>query len=160
MKAKIPAPDDKDRASLIQYFERQDRHRAVKFLIEMIEDHSLYVELDEVLSVGQKFSYTYDFGSSTNLNLRVVSEREWLANPEDPVVLLARNVAPEFKCSVCGEPASVIYGGMWGDGDTYCKKHSKKYEYEGLILPVVNSPRVGVCGYTGPSTKYMRKYEI
>src|SRR3989442_8402217 len=67
LKVKIPAPNDKDRESVRQYFQRHDRQRAVKFLIEMIEDHSLYAELGKVLSVGQKFSYTYDFGSSTNL---------------------------------------------------------------------------------------------
>jgi hypothetical protein len=160
LKVKIPAPDDKDRESIMQYFQRHDRHRAVKFLLEMIEDHSLYAELGEALSTGQKFSYTYDFGSSTNLNLRIVSEREWLANPEDAIVLLARNVAPEFKCSVCGEPATLISGGVWSDGDTYCKKHAKKYEYGGLILPIVNSPRMGVCGYDGPNSKYESEYEI
>src|SRR5262249_38588520 len=69
LKVKISAPNDKDRESLMQYFQHRDRQRAVKFLIEMIEDHSLYVELGKVLSVGQKFFYTYDFGSSTNLNL-------------------------------------------------------------------------------------------
>jgi hypothetical protein len=72
MKVKVHAPDDKDRESIRQYFQRLDRQRSVKFLIEMIEDHSLYAELGKVLSVGQKFSYTYDFGSSTNLNLRIV----------------------------------------------------------------------------------------
>ena len=160
LKVKIPAPDDRDRESVMQYFQRRERQRAAKFLIEMIEDHSLYVELNEVLSVGQKFSYTYDFGSSTNINLRIVSEREWLANPEDAIVLLARNVAPEFKCNVCGEPATFISGGAWGNGDTFCKKHAKKHEYDGLILPIVNSPRVGVCGYDGPNSKYAREYEV
>ncbi len=160
LKVKIPAPNDKDRESIMQYFQRRDRQRAVKFLIEMIEDHSLYAELGKVLSVGQKFSYSYDFGSSTNLNLRVVSEREGWANPKDAVVLLARNLAPEFKCSVCGAPATLIFGGGWGDGNTYCKKHAKKYEDEGLLLPIVNSPRVGVCGYDGPGRKYAHEFDI
>jgi DNA-directed RNA polymerase subunit L len=84
----------------MQYFQRHDRHRAVNGLIEMIEDHSLYAELGKVLSNGQKFSYTYDFGSSTNLNLRVASEREGPLNPKDVIMLLARTIAPEFKCSV------------------------------------------------------------
>ena len=160
LRVKIPAPDDKDRESIMQYFQRHDRQRAIKFLIEMIEDHSLYAELGKVLSVGQKFSYTYDFGSSTNLSLRVVSERDGLVNPKNAVMLLARNVAPEFKCSVCGEPATYISGGVWGDGDTYCKKHTKKYEDDGLVLPIVNSPRVGVCGYDGPSSKFAREFEV
>jgi len=106
------------------------------FLIEMIEDHSLYAELGKVLSVGQKFSYRYDFGSSTNLNLRIVSEREGLVNPKDAVMLLARNLALEFKCSVCGAPATLIFGGAWGDGNAYCKKHAKKYEGEGCCCPL------------------------
>ena len=160
MKVKIPAPNDKDRDSIMEYFQRHDRQRTVKFLIKTIEDHSLYVELGKVLSVGQKFFYTYDFGSSTNLNLRVVSEREGLANPKDAVQLLARNRAPEFKCSVCDAPATLIFGGAWGDGNTYCKKHAKKYEGEGLLLPIVNSPRVGVCGYDGPGRQYAHEFEI
>jgi len=160
MKVKIPAPNDKDRESIMEYFQRRDRQRAVKFLIEMIEDHSLYAELGKVLSVGQKFFYRYDFGSSTNLNLRIVSEREGLVNPKDVVKLLARNLAPEFKCSVCDAPATLIFGGAWGDGNTYCKKHAKKYEGEGLLLPIVNSPRVGVCGYDGPGRKYAHEFEI
>lgn len=34
------------------------------------------VPVAEVLKPGLKFSYTYDFGSSTDLLMRVVSERE------------------------------------------------------------------------------------
>ncbi len=160
LKVKIPAPNDNDRESIMQYFQRRDRQRAVKFLIEMIEDHSLYAELGKVLSVGQKFSYTYDFGSSTNLNLRIVSEREGLVNPKDAVMLLARNLAPEFKCSVCDAPATLIFGGAWGDGNAYCKKHAKKFEDEGLLLPIVNSPRVGVCGYDGPGRGYAHSFDV
>ena len=40
LKVKIPAPDDRDRESVMQYFQRRDRQRAAKFLIEMIEDHT------------------------------------------------------------------------------------------------------------------------
>jgi len=113
-----------------------------------------------VLSVGQKFSYTYDFGPSTNLNLRVVSERGGLVNPKDAVMLLACNLAPKFKCSVCDAPATLILGGVWGDGNTYCKKHAKKHEGEGLLLPIVNSPRVGVCGYDGPGRTYAHEFDV
>jgi len=40
------------------------------------EESEMDVELCEVLNVGDKFSYVYDFGSSTNLALRVISERQ------------------------------------------------------------------------------------
>src|SRR5579859_2957053 len=160
LKVKLPARNGKDRESIMQYFQGHERQRAVKFLIDMIEDHSLYAELGKVLSVGQKFSYTYDFGSSTNLNLRVVSEREGLLNPKDAVIVLARNLAPQFKCDACDALATLIYGGAWGNGNTYCKKHAKKYEDEGLLLPIVNSPRVGVCGYDGPGRKYAHEFDV
>ena len=98
---------------------------------------------------------------STNLQLlRIVSEREGLVNPKDVITLLARNIAPEFKCSVCGAPATLVFGGAWGDGNTYCKKHAKKYEGEWLLLPIVNSPRVGVSGYEGPNSKYAHQFDL
>lgn len=34
----------------------------------------------------------------------------------------------------------------------FCETHAKRHECYNLdmLLPVVNSPRMGVCGYTGP----------
>jgi len=40
------------------------------------QEQDMDVELDEVLKVGQKFFHEYDFGSTTDLALRVVAERE------------------------------------------------------------------------------------
>jgi hypothetical protein len=121
-------------------------------LIEMLEDRSLGVSLEKVLKVGQKFRYEYDFGSTTELSLRVAGEREGvLTDEDDEVHVLARNLPPEYQCVHCGKPATKVAAGYdsWGVVEhAYCDACAKKAREEGW-LPIVNSPRVGVCGYTG-----------
>ncbi len=118
------------------------------------------VRLRKVLNVGTKFSYTYDFGSSTDLSLRIVAEREGamtnVNEDDDEVVqLLSRNEEPVIPCRKCGKPAIRVVPGyssveLGALCDT-CKLNSKENRYisEEDLLPIVNSPRVGVCGYTG-----------
>lgn len=121
-------------------------------LIDMLEDRSLGVSLEKVLKVGQKFRYEYDFGSTTELSLRVAGEREGvLTDEDDEVHVLARNIAPEYKCVNCGKLATKVAAGYdyWGVVEhTYCDTCAKKAKEDGW-LPIVNSPRVGVCAYTG-----------
>ncbi len=116
--------------------------------------------LSKVLKVGTKFSYTYDFGSSTDLSLRVIAEREGAmtnVNEDDDeiVQILSRNEEPVIPCRKCGKPATRIVPGynsveLGALCDT-CKPKRDEAEFisEDSFLPIVNSPRVGVCGYTG-----------
>ncbi len=140
----------------------EDRRLALKQvfireMIEMLEDRSLGVSLDKALKVGQKFRYEYDFGSTTELSLRVVAEREGvLVDEEDDIHVLARNIAPEYRCVRCGKPATKVAAGYdsWGVLEhAYCDACSKKAKEDGW-LPIVNSPRVGVCAYTGEDEAY------
>ena len=130
-------------------------------LIVMLEDRSLGVSLEKALKVGQKFRYEYDFGSTTELNLRVVGEREGvLVDEEDDIHVLARNIAPEYKCVRCGKPATRVAAGYdgWGiEEHAYCDDCSKKANEDGW-LPIVNSPRVGVCAYTGTEQAYSEEF--
>src|SRR5262249_49473959 len=107
-------------------------------------ERNMDVPVGEVLQPGLKFSYEYDFGSTTDLELRVVGEREGTASRKEPVRLLARNEPPEIRCERCQRPAAWVdtFEGGW-----LCEEGRGDKE-EG-ILPVVNSPRVGVCGYAG-----------
>ena len=129
------------------YFQKS----TLKFLLDMVEDRSLGVPLEKVLKVGQKFTYEYDFGSTTELNLRVVSERDGVVQEgDDPVTILARNVPPVILCKVCGKPATKVVGGYFNvEENAYCDKCARRSGDDEMMLPVVNSPRVGVCGYTG-----------
>jgi hypothetical protein len=132
-----------------EYRNRYFQRLLLETLLTMAEDRSLFVPLRKVLKVGQKFSHEYDFGSTTYLNLRVMSEREGVVSDEDdPVNVLARNVPPTILCRVCGQPATKVAAGGYYDVETnaYCSKCAGRSED---FLPVVNSPRVGVCGYVG-----------
>src|SRR5260370_1379556 len=125
----------------------------LKTLLTMVEDRSLDVPLEKVLKVGQKFTYEYDYGSTTELNLKVVSERDGViqeGEEDDPVTILAINVPPVILCKVCGKPATKVAGGYYNvEENAYCNKCARRSEDADMMLPVVNSPRVGVCGYSG-----------
>ncbi len=127
----------------------EEQRRLLELLLIMFEDRSLFVPLKRVLKVGQKFSHEYDFGSTTYLDLKVMAEREGIvSDKDDPVKVLARNVPPTILCQECGQPATrVAMGGYYDvEDNAYCNKCS---DGDDDFLPIVNSPRVGVCGYTG-----------
>jgi len=108
-------------------------------------------KLGDVLLPGVKFDHEYDFGTTTELTLKVVSEREGAIKSKS-VQILARNEPPDIPCGVCGKPATqvctqCIYEGPAG---WLCDEHAEAHACgEDYFLPVVNSPRVGMCGYTG-----------
>jgi hypothetical protein len=123
----------------------------------MEQESDMDVQLGKGLKVGQKFTYEYDFGSTTDLALRVVSERDGFIEDEDNdnIEILARNNEPEMPCVVCGKPAKRVAPGYYFgiEEHAYCsakcaKKNNEEFSFSEM-LPVVNSPRVGVCAYTG-----------
>ena len=116
-------------------------------------EKSLNVKIGTVLSPGLKFTHEYDFGSTTELTLKVTGEREGRIGPA-PLRLLARNDAPTWLCRVCGEPATQLHTEELYEEENpfYCDLHAEQQGDEWAFLPVVNSPRMGVCGYTGPET--------
>lgn len=114
-------------------------------------ERSLNVRLSEALeSSPSRFSYEYDFGSTTELNLRIGGERRG-AIGRQLVRLLSRNNAPVWPCHVCQQPATLVCAYCTYESESFvCKKHAQAHECEEeAFLPVVNSPRMGVCGYTG-----------
>ncbi|MEO7020414.1 MAG: hypothetical protein ABI234_09720 [Ktedonobacteraceae bacterium] len=140
------------------------------------DDGEMYVTLDDVLAVDDTFSYIYDFGSSTNLSFRVIAEREGALpahllgeddeedddeeddeedeededNEELEIIVIARNEPPALRCQTCGKPATHIMPEADAlDEAGLCDEHAQEQEDPSELLPVVNSPRVGVCGYTG-----------
>lgn len=113
------------------------------------EQRLMGAKLGSRLKVGDKFDYEYDFGSTTPLKGKVVDRRDGTGK-KGQIKLLARNLPPDIHCD-CGKPAvSVCTQCMW-DGDGWlCKACSRKHDCgDEMFLPVVNSPRVGVCGYAG-----------
>ena len=112
-------------------------------------DPGMDVELSGIVQIGMKFSYEYDYGSTTALNLKVLGIRD-TGTPEDDVELLARNDAPAVVCQRCGaQPATEICNVCDCKGRGWlCESCAKAHECgTETCLPVVNSPRTGVCGY-------------
>jgi len=105
------------------------------------------------LTVGEGLLYEYDFGSTTEIILAAVSE---ISRPKqrDKVCLLARNEPQQFKCDTCGAPASVV--DSW-ENCLLCGECAKDVEDESALLPIVNSPRCGVCGYDGAQDRWTFK---
>lgn len=112
-------------------------------------------KLKDVLSPGLVFKHDYDFGSTTTLRLNVL-ERYRGASVKDKITLLARNNRPQYICSKCGEKAEYIaVEGEWTNGKPLCEKCMEDYEDdESYIINITNSPRMGVCGYSGENDIY------
>jgi hypothetical protein len=115
-----------------------------------IGEKSMRVRLDKVLSPGQTCFYEYDFGTTTDLRLKVVSERQ-AATKGNAIQALARNVPPVILCEECGKPATEVCSQcIFDDKGWLCDDCAMEHECgEEMLLPVVNSPRVGMCAYTG-----------
>lgn len=116
------------------------------------DERSMSVKLSDILEIGMNFKHEYDFGSTTVLKFKVISERIGPKRREK-IELMARNLAPEFKCAVCGAGADFICAECAWDGEEaamLCEDCSHEHECgEEILLPVCNSPRMGVCGYMG-----------
>ena len=116
-------------------------------------ERSMKVKLGEVLGKGIRFQHVYDFGTSTELKLRVADEREGRVGSESPR-LLSLNEAPVWECEVCGKAADWVCTFCMYERENpfYCETHAEDHDCEEpeMLLPVVNSPRMGMCGYEGP----------
>lgn len=110
---------------------------------------------EKVFSPDLKLEYEYDFGSPTLLLITTMARYPFKA--DQPIVLLSRNEPLKLLCQTCRkEPATqTCTAHHWEEDSLFCpkcaKKHAKKCPDFGdyAAMPVVNSPRMGVCGYEG-----------
>jgi hypothetical protein len=111
---------------------------------------SMKTQLSAVLETGLTFDHIYDFGTSTYLKLKVNGQPTSNIGKNE-VVELARNLPPEIPCFHCGKPATLVCVMCIDEPDGWiCDDCIEHHECEeDYFLPVVNSPRVGECGYTG-----------
>ena len=102
------------------------------------------------LDIGDSLLYEYDFGSTTEIMLSVVDE---ISRPKqkEKVCLLARNEPAQDICDACGSPA--VYVNAW-EGGLVCDVCANDAEDEDALMPIVNSPRCGECGYDGTEDKW------
>ena len=114
------------------------------------EKYDLNVPIEKALPINKKVRYEYDFGSTTELSLKIVAEREGTLPRGKNVRILSRNFTPLCLCSTCQkEPAQWINVFKYED-NLYCDRDAKENEeWSEGFLPLYNSPRAGTCGYEG-----------
>lgn len=115
-----------------------------------VNEKSMRVRLGKVLSPGQTGTYEYDYGTTTELRLRVISADE-AETKGKAIQVLARNTPPVILCEKCSKPATSVCSQCIFEGKGWlCEDCAKEHECgEEMLLPVVNSPRVGMCAYSG-----------
>lgn len=103
-----------------------------------------------------KIMHVYDFGTESWTTLKRISVRKGQTTTRRPISLMVRNRLPEVVCLECGAPAGWLCVECVIEEDRMgflCAKHRKNHPHDnyGAPLKVVNSPRLGLCGYTGPA---------
>jgi hypothetical protein len=112
--------------------------------------------VDAVFGHGGELTHIYDFGTSSETKLKPIGQRVGAPLTARPIVLMARNIMPEATCIECGHPAGFLcmecqieheISGM------LCPAHAQKHPHHdyGEPIALVNSPRLGMCGYDGPA---------
>jgi len=109
-----------------------------------------------IFEPGLVLRHLYDFGTTAETDIRVVGYREGKPTTKHPIALLARNRIPEFVCQECGQPAHWLCIECVYEEDQsgyLCDEHMEEHPHEnyGEPMPLVNSPRTGMCGYDGPA---------
>lgn len=115
------------------------------------EEKDMDVPLQEVFKPDMKLTYEYDFGTTTELKLVVISlyDGKIPKDDRDPIHIMARNEPPAYVCEVCGKPATLVCSECnWDEGGFVCNDHIAQHNVE-MLLPIVNSPRMGMCAYIG-----------
>ena len=112
-----------------------------------------------VFHPGTELMHMYDFGTTSYTVVRSVGVREGKRTTGHPIALMARNAPPDVPCQECDLPAAFLCMECMSEDapGTLCEAHAGEHthfdedEFGGGPLPLLNSPRSGMCGYDGPA---------
>jgi len=113
-----------------------------------------FQKADAVFKPGLVLRHLYDFGTTSETDVRIVNFRKGEATTHHPIALLARNLIPAAFCQECGLTASWLCMECVYEDDNpglLCDEHGKDHPHVDYGGPteLVNSPRLGMCGYDG-----------
>jgi len=120
--------------------------------------------ISNIFKHSDRIDYMYDFGSLTTIQLKLIDE--FLVNNINiNILILFRNNEIQDLCSECHEiNAKWICNFCYDDEDRLiCNKCISKHyctieNGDEILLPITNSPRSGVCGYSGSENDHIKKY--
>ena len=107
-----------------------------------------------IFAPGVQLTHIYDFGTSSETQVKVVGERAGQPVTSRAITLMARNEMPGEECVECRQPAQwLCMECLYEDGEwrTFCDEHLKHDHDEYEPMQLVNSPRMGMCAYSGPA---------
>ncbi len=112
--------------------------------------------VEKVFSSAEEVMHIYDFGTSSETLVKRVAVRQGKPLSSKPIFLMARNNPIAETCIECDKPAThlcmecMYEDETWG---TLCAEHAESHPHNNYGEPVelMNSPRVGMCGYDGPA---------
>lgn len=112
--------------------------------------------INKTLSPGKTLTHIYDFETESTTLITLVNTRIGKPTTDHPIALMARNLMPEALCIECKRPAEYLCLECQIEDDTsgmLCNTHARNHSHDdyGDPLPLVNSPRLGRCGYDGPA---------
>jgi hypothetical protein len=112
--------------------------------------------IDTIFQIDVELTHIYDFGTSSETRIKMIGQRTEVPLSARPIVLMARNLMPEATCIECGQPATHLCMECLIEeqaSGTLCVQHARTHPHEdyGEPIELVNSPRLGMCGYTGPA---------
>lgn len=115
---------------------------------DVLREGNLQTSMGEALQWQRGwFTFEFDSGNLTTLRLRITHRRTGRVG-RSAVRLLARNRPAAWPCRECGRTATMICP---ADRTLLCPDHARAHSCGGrALLPVVDSPRMGVCCYQGP----------
>ncbi|RME85072.1 MAG: hypothetical protein D6775_03810 [Caldilineae bacterium] len=123
------------------------------------QERDMNVRARRILSPGMEFNYEYDFGTTTELIIKVLDVRKGGPLSSRPLFLMARNSLEPLPCSQCDQPATQLCTSCVDKHGFYllfCEQHAAEhgrkeaYHFE-YMMGIWNSPRTGQCGYEGPA---------
>jgi hypothetical protein len=102
-----------------------------------------------------ELTHIYDFGTESVTLVRAVDGRTGRPLSRHPITLMARNDMPATTCQECGQPGTHLCPECMYESDNpvLCEAHANTHPHEdyGDPVPLMNSPRLGLCGYEGPA---------
>lgn len=112
-------------------------------------------KVSQVLQPGVELLHVYDYGTTSETRLKVVGARQGQPLTKHPITLMARNHPPTAACIECDQAAGWLCLECLEEEGTgfLCDTHVEEHPHDdyGEPMPLANSPRTGMCGYTGPA---------
>ena len=104
-------------------------------------------KIRNVLEDNTKYEYEYDFGTTTSLDVEILSDRRG-EDREHLIEVIARNILPEIECEECCEAKAKWFCHSYdGVPYYYCDDCVEDNKGEFGAVPFINTPRLGACGY-------------